>query len=179
MGPEELLLARCDQLSRLLESHEQIELLDLSGILRQLLLDDHPLIHKANSEHRIKLRFQVGHFRNRPDRYVVAQTLEDGLDPDTRLPGSPTTEENLDGFLNHPVLYLRGESRSVRDVILFAANVAGGIHHSDSPREKQKQIAEFARQFGIGGLPAGLRQLKSIARVTLKGLRPLLEAIRR
>ena len=177
MDAEQLFLARCSQLSRLLESHDQIELLDLSAILRQLLLNDHPLVHKANTEQRIKLKFHVGHFRRKTDPFVLAQTLEDGLDPETRLPGSPASEVNLDGFLNHPVLYLKGEPHSVKDVVLFTANVAGGVHHTATPKDAQLLLAEFARRFGIGGLPAGIRQLRAIARVTLKGLQPLIDVL--
>jgi putative intracellular protease/amidase len=50
----------------------------------------------------------------------------------------------LDGFLSHKVILLRQGSHSVRDVIKFAADVAGGVHHVQNP-EKQKLLADFAQ----------------------------------
>jgi len=172
-----LFLERCKQVEALMQSHAEIDMLDLAARLRQLLLDDDPLTHQANRESRLKLRFVVGLFRSQPDARVTIASLEDGLDPETRPPGSPSKEVNLDGFTAHEVLFLNGRGFSVRDVIKHASDAAGGIHRDANPKEQHKQIAEYSAGFGIGGLPAAIRQLKAIARVTLKGLRPLREAI--
>jgi hypothetical protein len=174
MKAEELFLERCGQIERLLQSHREIELLDLGGLLRQLLLDGTPLVHKAN-KYRLKLKFKVGMFRQPPDRYTAFLILEDGLDPDARAPGSPSKEVSLDGFLGHTIIFTRGVAHTVSDVIKFAANVAGGIHHTENPKGTQKALAQFSAFYQLGGLPAGTRQLKAISRVTLKGLNPLIE----
>jgi hypothetical protein len=42
-----------------------------------------------------------------------------------------------------------------------------------------KKIAEYSAGFGIGGLPAAIRQLQAIARVTIKGLSPLIEMLKK
>jgi len=179
MDANNLFLARCAQVEELGKSHQEIDLLDLAARLRQLLLDDDPLVHQANRTHQLKLTFHVGQFRSEPDRYVAILSLEDGLDPDTRPPGSPSKAINLDGFLGHKVLYVRGHWYSVRDIIKHASDAAGGVHRTDNPRDQHKMIAGYSAGFGIGGLPAAIRQLKAIARVTLKGLRPLIDAIRK
>jgi hypothetical protein len=95
---------------------------------------------------------------------------------ETGLPGRLTKEVNFKDFINHKVLVINGQPYSVRDVIKFASDVAGGVHHTSNPKERQKLVADYSAHFGIGGLPGGIRQLKAIARVTLKGLRPLIEA---
>jgi hypothetical protein len=143
--------------------------------LRQLLLD--PLIHQVNRQRRLKLRFVVGEFTLKPDGYTRILSLEDGLDPETRRPDTPRKEVNLDGFLGHTILYLKGQPHSVSDVIKFAANVAGGVHRTENPEDRQKLIARYAASVSLGGLPGAIRQLQAIARVTLKGLRPLIEAV--
>jgi len=176
MDIDELFLERCRQIEVLMSSNNEIDLLDLAAVLRQLFLDDHPLVHKANEKERLKLRFRVGQFRNEPDEYTLVQSLEDGVDPETRPPGSPSKEVNFDGFINHKVLFVKGQRHSIRDVIKHASDVAGGVHRSD-PKERQRLIAEFSAVFGIGGLPGAIRQLQAIGRVALRGLRPLIVAI--
>jgi hypothetical protein len=177
MNTDKLFIERCRQVEALMQSHDEVDLLDLSAVLRQLLLDQEPLAHAANRNRRLKLQFRVGQFRNEPDKYVVHQSLEDGLDPETRPPGSPAKEVNFNGFIGHTVLVIRGKPHTVRDVIKHASDVAGGVHHTNDPNERQRLIAAYSASFGLGGLPGALRQLQAIARVTLKGLRPLIEAV--
>ena len=176
MDANQLFLERCKQIETLAHSNAEIDLLDLAARLRQMFLDGDSLVHQANREHRLKLAFVVGEFRSAPDGWVTIASLEDGLDPDTRPPGSPSKETNLDGFMGHVVLYLKGHGYSVRDIIKHASDAAGGVHRTNSPKGAAQKIAEFSAGFGIGGLPAAIRQLKAIARVALRGLRRLIAA---
>jgi hypothetical protein len=175
-----LFLERCTQVADLTQSSREIDLLDMAGIIRQLLLDGTPLVHKINSTYHVKLVFRVGDFSIQPDRFTAVLELGDGLDPDTSRPGKPVRERNLDGFLGHKLIYMRGGqvSHSVRDVIKFAAEVAGGIHHTQNPERANKLLADFGAIFQVGGLPGGIRQLQAIGRVTLKGLAPLVDAVK-
>ena len=174
MDATPLFLARCKQIETAMMSSNEIELLDLSAHLRQLLIDDTSPLHKVNRERRFKLKFVVGEFRQRPDSHTRILSLEDGVDPETRPPGSPRKQVSLGGFLGHTILYLQGQPRSVGDVIKFAAHVAGGVHQA-APKDKQKLIEDYSSQVSIGGLPGAIRQLQAIARVALRGLRPLIE----
>src|SRR5262245_52921768 len=178
MDAERLFIARCKRVGELAQSPNEFEMLNLAANLRQLLVDDYPLVHQANRENRLKLVFQVGEFRNQPDQYTLIVGLEDGLDPDTQRPGSSSREVNFDGFMNHKILFLKGKGHSVQDVIQMAANVAGGVHRTDNPSEKHKLIAAYSSSVSIGGLPGATRQLQAIARVALKGLSPLIAAIK-
>jgi hypothetical protein len=180
MDADRLFLERCQQIENLQQSDREIDLLDMAAHLRQLLLDDAPLVHKVNRSRRIKLKFQVGDFRAPPpDAFTVAMALEDGLDPETRAPGGPTKEVNFDGLIRHVVLYLKGRPHSVAEVVQLAANVAGGVHLTENPDKKRALIAKYSSLFALGGLPAGIRQLKAIARVSLRGLAPLIEAVKK
>jgi hypothetical protein len=177
MDANALFLERCKQIDTATRSSNEIDLLDLAAWLRQLLLDDTPLVHLVNRERRSKLRFVVGEFTTPPDAHTLVLSLEDRLDPETRRPGAPRKEVTLDGFLGHKILYLRGQARSVSDVIKHAAHVAGGVHRTENPSERQKLISDYAASISIGGLPGAIRQLQAIGRVALRGLRPLIEAI--
>lgn len=177
MDSAKLFLERYKQIENLMASDQEIDMLDLSSKLRQMLIDATPLVHLANREHKLKLSFKVGEFSEQPDKYVVIQGLEDGLDPENRRPGAPSKEVTLDGLLNHTVLYLHRRAYSVKDVIKHASDAAGGIHRDENPKEQHKKIAEYSGAWQIGGLPAAIRQLRAIARVTLKGLAPLREAV--
>lgn len=170
-------MERCKQIEQSMHSGNEIELLDLAARLRQFLLDNPPLIHEVNRVHRLKLTFEVGEFSIQPDAYTAYLSLEDGLDPATRPPHKPRKRVDLDGFLRHNILYVQGHSYSVCDIIKLAANVSGGVHRTRNPDEKQKLVSEFAKTFSLRGLPAAVRQLQAIARVTIKGLRPMIEAV--
>src|SRR5262245_1266821 len=176
MDAASLLLARCKQIETAMASSNEIALLDLSAHLRQLLIDESSPLYKVNRERRLKLKFVVGDFRQQPDSHTLILSLEDGVDPGSRPPGSPQKEVSLGGFLEHTIVYLRGQPLSVGDVTKFAANVAGGVHQA-IPSDRQKLIHDYSSQVSIGGLPGAIRQLQAIARVALKGLRPLIEAV--
>lgn len=176
MQPDQLLVERCNQIADQIASPLEIDKLDLAKNLRQLLLDDHPLVHKVNKDYRIKLSFHVGEFSAPHPEGTTFAILEDGLDPETRPPGAPSKRVNFDGFIKHTVLILRGGEVTVRDIIKVASDVSGGVHHG-VPSEAQEALVSFAQHFGIGNLPAGIRQLQAIGRVTLRALRPLCYAI--
>jgi hypothetical protein len=178
MDADRLFLERCKQVKLRMQSNREIDLLDLSAHLRQLLLDSPRLIDEVNRAHRIKLTFSVGDFALQPDAYTAFLSLEDGVDPDTRArPGAARKQVNLDGLLGHKILHIKGRAHSVRDVIVLAANMSGGVHRTPKPDERFKLMVAYAHSVSQGGLPGALRQLQSIARVTLKGLAPLVDAV--
>lgn len=177
MDAESLFLNRCKQLSEKINSGNEIDMLDSSAILRQLLIDGTPVLHQANLKYKLKPEFTVCDFSVQPDEFTVNLSLEDGLDPDTRRPGAPRKAVGLDGFLSHPVVYLKGKPHSVRDIIKHCAEVLGGVHLTNNPKERQKLLANYSAEFSIGGLPGATRQMAAVGRVALKGFAPLINAI--
>lgn len=84
-----------------------------------------------------------------------------------------------EGFSTLPVIYLQGQMITVREVVRHAALVAGGVHHDSNPREEFHSLVGASRTIQIGGLPFGIRDLMAIARVTIRGLQPLIDDVRR
>jgi hypothetical protein len=177
---DKLFLERSKEIEKLVQSNSEFDVLRLSAALRQLLLDSPPLIHEVNRDRRLKVSFEVGDFTIQPNAHTEVLFLEDGVDPETRRsPLLPRREVRLEGFLGHKMLYLKGKPHSVRDVITHGANVAGGVHRTTNPEERHKLIADFSKSISLGGMPGAIRVLQAIGRVTLRGLRPLIEAVER
>ena len=177
MDADKLFLTRCRQITSLLELHNEIDLLDLSGHLRQLLVDQQALVDTVNARAgKLKLEFRVGTFSREPDQFTALLSLEDRLDPETmRLPGRAVVLSQA-AFLSHVVMYASGQSLTVRELIKHAAESAGGVHYNPHSA-KHRVLAQLSRRLGIGGLPLGIRMLKAVARVTMRGLNPLIERV--
>jgi hypothetical protein len=127
---------------------------------------------------KVRIRFRVNRMMD-PDPTCHIDSLEDGLDPDPALEPiyrSPS-ELTIDEFLRHPIMRLDGKEQSMKDIIKFAANVAGSIHLDPKPKREYAIIKAFSNQYGIGGLRLGIYPLGAISRVTLKALQPLLDDI--
>lgn len=176
MNADQLFLATLDDVRARLASPSEYGLLRMSALLRQLLLDAHPLVDAVNSERRLKITYEV----MTADRYVdvimedrpIFWSTEDGLDPATAAFGQPVTLRR-DAFLARRVMFVDGHAVTVRDVIAQLAHVEGGVHAGSPESAKQEALQQAARVFGIGGLPAGWRLLAAIARVVLRSLEPL------
>lgn len=178
MDAERLLLARCKQLAVLVQSNDEVELLDMASLIRQLLFDQHSLTDSVNKgRNKVNLMFHVGDFSYPPDQYVTLMSLEDGIDPHTRRPGSPSLSLSRKRFQNHVIAHGAGQQLTIMEAIKFAANVAGGRHHDPYPKDKDKIIASLSKQHRIGGLPFGVRLQKAIARVVLRALDPLIQDV--
>jgi hypothetical protein len=60
MDPNLLFVKTLDDVTARLKASDPYEILLIAGLLRKLLLDEHPLIDQVNRVHRIKLEFRVG-----------------------------------------------------------------------------------------------------------------------
>src|ERR1700686_26238 len=100
MDAEPLFLQRCGQLTALLQSDSEIDLLDIGAILRQLLLDKNKLMDAANKEG-IKPKFHVGLSVYGPNEHAdkTFWSMIDGIDPEVRRPGAPSAHFGRDEFL--------------------------------------------------------------------------------
>jgi hypothetical protein len=125
MQPEPLFLNRCEKLAILIQSEKPIDLLDLAGVIKQLIADNHSLMDAVNNA-RIKIKFKVGTFREQPDQYTTLLSLHDGIDPD--IPGymGPSKHVTKDQFLSHQVAYVNGKPITI---------LAGPIHQGSANSE--------------------------------------------
>jgi hypothetical protein len=74
-------------------------------------------------------------------------------------------------------MVVEGLPVTVHDVIDQLAHIEGGVHTGDARTAKERALAEASRYFGIGGLPAGWRVLAAIARVVVRAVAPLRDAV--
>lgn len=183
MDPERLFVRTLDDLAQRAESVDEYEALLVAGLLRKLLLDAHPLMDQVNAAHRLKLRFAI----NGPTPYEelvlsdgpVYWSLVDAIDPELDHPRGLTAlqEATRDQLLGRRVMYIQGHDVTVRDLIDQLAHIEGAVH-SGRPREAREELLTRAnREIYFGDLPAGVRQIQSIARVVVRGLTPLRDAV--
>lgn len=182
MDTDQLFLARCRQVVSLHVSHNQVDLVDLAARLRQLLYD-HPrsLVHTVNAgRDKIKLVFRVGDFQPLPSGLPVpiVRLSADGIDPDSSRPGKTVLTLSLANFLNHAAMSIHAETITIKEIIELARSVEGGVHYNPSPnRKNQARMAELNRIIHLAGIPSVLHSLRPIARVTLRGLDPLIAKV--
>jgi hypothetical protein len=179
---ETLFLRTLTDIEQRLSATDPYEVLLIAGLIRKLLLDDHPLVDQVNSRHRLKLAFEITDSRSDllPGVSVpIFQSVQDGLDPDTAPPFLRRQVVNRDAFLKTTVVNVNAHDYTVREIVLFEANVIGAIHAGAPTSEKERALHEIEQRISIGGIGSSLRQLKSIARVVLKTLKPLRDALQR
>lgn len=178
-------LRTIEELDQLKESHDPYDLIRISDLVYRLLYD-RPSLTELSSKvlgQRFKTVFIVGAEISLPKGIPapIFYSVEDGLDPDTSPPWSESRQINIDEFYKMEIMQINGISITVRDLIRFLRNVRGGVHRGSPDNTKEKEVAMHDMQqfFGIGGLPAGIRIMRAIGRVTLKSLRPLTEELKR
>jgi len=167
---ETLFLRTLVDLQERANSSDAYEVLGISALLRKLLLDGGPLVDQVNRKYGLKLEYEICKSSGPPAGLPppAIYSVEDGLDPDTAPPFLPRIRVKRDQLLKQVLLVTGGHEHSLRDVVLFAANVMGGVHAGSPQDEKEQALDQIASMFALGGYPVPLRQLKAIARVVLK-----------
>lgn len=164
--------------SRIPDTDEYV-VLGISALIRKLLIDDFPLVDQVNRQHRLKLTFEI----TESDPSVPGApeptfySVQDGLDPQTARPGKPQKTVNRDQFFATVLAVAGGKSHTLREIVLFEANVMGGVHVGSPKEEKEKVLQAVNDAFAIGGYRNSLRQLQAVGRVVLRGLDPLRQAV--
>jgi len=164
---------------RLRDGTDDYEVLLIAGLLRKLFLDSHPLVDQVNQSRRVKLGFEVTIPTNKPEDGDLNSLwfVQDGLDPDTAPPHKRREVLSRDQFFRQTVTMVNGRTYSAKDIVLFEANIAGAVHAGAATREKEQVLESINATFAIGGYASSLRQLQAIARVSLKALQPLRDAV--
>lgn len=126
----------------------EYDVVQSAGLVRRLVLDQQPLLHKVNRELRFKPELSWSRVR-------IAVPADNGsvwvpllwLDP---VLGARLLERvqaalghagdhpvvwdgNLDAFLKHPVMLRDGRELTVQVLLRHYANREGGVHHDDRP----------------------------------------------
>ena len=175
MKPKELFLKILEDLEQKSHSNDWYDMLLISGLIYKLLYDKHPLVDEINAS-KLQISFEVNNRRGTSiDSSLIFWSIEDGFDPETSVPSlSKPINVNREGLYTQQVMRINGEVINVKDLIRFLRNKQGGVHHDNVALvDKDKLLKQLQTELGIGGVPGGLRLMRAIARVVVKGLTPL------
>ena len=176
---EKLFLNTLDDLAERITSTDEYTILGASALIRKLLIDDFPLVDQVNRQHKLKTTFEIS--KTSPSIPGVpgqaVWSVQDGLDPETSHPGKPSLTLNRDKLFSTVLAVVNGQNYTLREVVLFEANIMGGVHAGSPKEEQEKVLAKLNDKLAIGGHRASLRQLQAIGRVVIRALKPLRSAV--
>lgn len=152
-------------------------LIKMSGLLRELLLDEQALLDQVTKSRKIRPSFRIavgGPYEDmvlslRPTFWAPA----DDLDPDTALVPTPTKRVNVPELLSTRIMIIGGYEYTIREVIRQLAHVEGGVHAGKPKGEKERILTDAATQMTIGGYAPQVAAIRAVGRVVYKGLIPL------
>ncbi len=176
---ETLFLLTLDDIEKRLTQTDPYEILFVAALVRKLFLDDFPLVDQVNQNHHLKINFETTVPTGFPNDFPAPSfwTVQDGLDPDTTHPGKRRYVASRDQFFHTVVTIVDDHRYSVREIILFEANIMGAVHAGSPKTNKEHALKQIDSTIAVGGYASSLRQLQAIARVILKSLSPLRAAI--
>lgn len=177
---EVLFINTLNDLSNKVNSNEPYEILLASALIRKLLLDDAPLLHQVNRKYKFKFEYHVGDILEPPDAQekLIAWGALDGIEPDNDSGESEVIKKTEKTFLAMIIGAANGKDYTVKDLVKYVANVMGGVHPG-STEAQQKEKLHILENYYVTGLNIPLAQIRSIAKVTLRALKPLKEKLLR
>ena len=154
---------------------------DVAAWLRQLLLDATPLMDVANRDVRLQVRFEVNTLpeslttglRERQGIIYLGASLSPAV---TRLP-TPTRHLRRNDFLMEPILLTGFEKITVRQLVLWAANEAGGVHYDPHDDGTTLVLNRLMRAVDTHDESTLGSTIIGIARVTRDALEPVRRAL--
>lgn len=173
---EILFLRTLDDINTRLSSTDFYEVMGISGLLRKLLLDGTPLIDRVNRIYHLKIKFDIVWLPPDPNiPGIPPPTIFFALDNLNPHRGSVGVRQSVvrDKFLSTVIMKYHNHEYTVRDVILFEANIAGGVHADEPKTVSEENMARLNSWVKSQEGRITLRQLKSIAAVVLKAAYPL------
>ena len=179
MEPTRLFLETLRDLQSKVAAGDDYSMLRASALLRQLLLDGTPLIHRVNRDIHVKIRFPVCGRAYREavlNHKPIFYSALSGIHTSGALSHS-CEMISLDAFLGTVVLVLSGQILTVHDLISISANVLGGVHKGDPEDVKAQAVSAFSQHFRVAGGSLTAAQLKPVVLVAIDGLQPLAAAL--
>ena len=154
-------------------------LVEASAILRRLLLESECLLHKVSRNRDFQARFEM--FKPvEPMNHPKSAFEWSNPDPSSVASPKNTQSLNLDAFLREPICTAGSTKITVKEVILYVANVGGGVHLG-RPRNKDnaKSIDALANNgVWFGSQPIPIMILGPICNIVVKALMPLYQKVR-
>jgi hypothetical protein len=143
-----------------------------SGLLRQLLIDGEPLIHRINRRYHLKIEFEIVE----PSSLPILPEVDWQNLLAAGFPKAKRIRVNLERLLNTNFLRCNSFDYTVKDLIKTCANIMGGIHHI-TPDTKEQSLLDLDKAIEMAGEIPSLKALKAIVTIVLNGLLPLVNAI--
>jgi hypothetical protein len=176
VNAETLFCIRYEQLIEILQGGKLSQLLDLSVILRQFLVDN--FVSVANRNHKLKLSFEISD--STKDRLKELESIGIGKPAlfylgDVIPPKAPRTKVTADNFLKYEIVYYQDVHYSVLDVIKICSNRLGGIHFSSDTGDDAEEtfLRDLNDNMILGGAPIVFRCLLLVARIAEEALKDL------
>lgn len=175
-----LFLNTIEDIEQRITATDEYTVLMSGALLRKLFLDQSRLIDQVNRVHKLKLRFNISDispfeqliYASNPEFW----TIEDGLDPESPLAYAPF-DATIDQFLHRRIMRSSGQWITVQDAIKQLANIDGAVHSGSAKNENELALQAAARFYSRAGLAGAMNQIKSIGRITVRGLIPLRDAV--
>jgi hypothetical protein len=177
----------------------EYQLLRVSGLLRQILLDKKNLLEPASAATALTAKFRVVKpgplpippgVRSHLDSYYASMPPDaprpfvgfgyrgDVLRGERQWPGDQVLDLAREDFLAHEIITSNGSDYTVENVLRVAANSLGGVHLSetnhDQRSEELRRYMEGSMLFGRS-MPAAM--IFEIATCTLRACYPLAQEL--
>ena len=183
---EQLFLRRYEEVTRLADRLDEYDVIDCGARVYQLIMDKNALYSAANKRKMpIEFLVQAETFEAskaadlmRSGKLSLLYT-DDGLDPMTS-PNPRPRRVSRDELLEYRMSWTPSGFVRIKHILQFTRNAAGGVHLDAHPEKFTGEWAILLRmqqQFEIEGVGFGVAPVRSIARVVLRGLAPLVTEV--
>lgn len=155
-----------------------IIILKSSALLRHLIIDGNPLVHQVNKKYKEKLIFET--IPEVDEGLFNIQGLHGFINPSPEVFGDKVNRSqlNLQNFLNYQCIIHNGKSYSVREVVKYCANIAGGVHLGEPKTDKEKLLNIWDQSLRFLDMEHTLLTLREISKVVLHALTPLVNRVK-
>ncbi len=156
MDLRQLFLNKLQELRRLMTQPSEFHMLQASAIVRQLLIDERPLLPLMKRITNQPIIFQtkaagmVEWSKSITGSYPQIFTVGHSIGPSRTE--NQTKKLKLKEFLALKVLILWDDIYTVHDVLTYCANAAGGVHHTPKSDRLKTMLAK--PEVGFNGVPA-------------------------
>jgi len=189
LSPQDVFIIDYRNLLDISSNPSDANILHACLIIRKFFLDKSPLCDTVNKTFRTQILFEVpvpylqtDSFLSSIDNVIskapsFASTF-DAIDPET-FPNCAREKIHRDRFFNLPISRYKGTTYPIKHIILYLANVGGGVHYDPSAR-KYAHLDSVSSEINllISGMGIESRAILPVCRVVLRALEPLYNQIR-
>ena len=177
-----------DELRQKCNTESKYNYVKASGILRQILIDENPLLDLVNKEYRKKILFEViKPTPPKPKQSIGSDGtiwIDLGMGMSFMSPSKDKSRNEMltkDQFLKRSVISFEHQDISVLEIIKLNANKIGGVHidpkRPNSIKDMNILIGNSAMNFK-GDITGGAFQINEISLIVLKAVNELEELVK-